>query len=146
MDRKEFIKACGFVCIGASAAGMLLQGCSASKMMNADIIGSDLIVPLSDFEIVKDNEKNFKKYIVVQNEQLQHPICVYRLDDKNYSAMLMQCTHQGVELQVFGDKLQCPAHGSEFDNKGAVQNGPADTNLRTFPVAIENNQLKISLQ
>jgi Rieske Fe-S protein len=58
----------------------------------------------------------------------------------------MRCTHQGAELQVFGDKLQCPAHGSEFSSKGAVQNGPADNTLRTFPVTIEKNQLKISLK
>ena len=58
----------------------------------------------------------------------------------------MQCTHQGAELQVFGDKLQCPAHGSEFTNKGIVQSGPAETKLRSFPVIIEANQLKISLK
>jgi Rieske Fe-S protein len=58
----------------------------------------------------------------------------------------MRCTHQGTELQVFGDKLQCPAHGSEFNNSGAVQNGPADIKLRTFPVTLDNHQLKISLK
>jgi Rieske Fe-S protein len=58
----------------------------------------------------------------------------------------MRCTHQGTELQVFGDKLQCPAHGSEFNSKGGVQNGPADTTLRTFPVEIKNNLLHISLK
>lgn len=60
--------------------------------------------------------------------------------------MLMSCTHQNAELQVFGDKLQCPAHGSEFDNTGRVLNAPADTNLRTFPVTVENNTIKISLK
>ena len=48
----------------------------------------------------------------------------------------MQCTHQGAELQASGDMLQCPAHGSEFNNKGTVTNGPADTDLRTFPVTV----------
>ena len=58
----------------------------------------------------------------------------------------MRCTHQGTELQVFGDKLQCPAHGSEFNNLGQVGNGPADTALRTFLVTITDRQLKISLK
>ena len=87
-----------------------------------------------------------KKYIVVNNDILQYPICVYRFSEKEYSALWMRCTHQGTELQVFGDKLQCPAHGSEFNNMGAVQNGPADAMLRTFPITIEKNQLKISLK
>jgi Rieske Fe-S protein len=47
---------------------------------------------------------------------------------------------------VFGDRLQCPAHGSEFSNKGIVGNGPADTNLRTLPVTIQNDNIYISLK
>jgi Rieske Fe-S protein len=58
----------------------------------------------------------------------------------------MRCTHQGTELQVYGDKLQCPAHGSEFGNKGELKNGPAATHLRSFPISIDNDQLKISLK
>jgi len=88
----------------------------------------------------------YNKYIVVQQEQLKYPICVYRFSQNEYSAVLMRCTHQGAELQVFGDKLECPAHGSTFSNTGQVKNGPADTNLRTFPVIVQNDQLLISLK
>ena len=88
----------------------------------------------------------FKKYVIVQNDILQYPVCIYRFSVNDYAALWMRCTHQGTELQAFGDTLQCPAHGSEFTNKGFVQNGPADKKLRTFPVIIENNQLKISLK
>jgi nitrite reductase/ring-hydroxylating ferredoxin subunit len=70
---------------------------------------------------------------------------VYRFADDDYKALLMKCTHQGTELQVFGDRLQCPAHGSEFTNNGAVQNGPADRPLRTFTVSVENDSIKIRL-
>lgn len=145
MDRKQFIKTCGLACIGTSGIGLLLQSCNSSKMITAGISGSDLVIPVSNFEIVKNDVKKFKKYLIVQNEQLQYPICVYRFDETNYSALLMSCTHQGAELQVFGDKLQCPAHGSEFNNRGVVQNSPAERNLRTFPVTIESNIIKISL-
>ena len=124
----------------------LLEACNTSKIITAAIIDSDMIVPVKDFIITKDNQKEFKKYLVVQNEKLQYPICVYRLDENNYEALWMRCTHQGTELQVFGDKLQCPAHGSEFNHHGKVESGPANTSLRTFPVTISNNQLKISLK
>ena len=124
----------------------LLEGCSTSKIVTANIVDADMIVPLTDFEVKKGDTKKFEKHLVLQNEKLQYPICVFRLDENNYEALLMKCTHQGTELQVFGDKLQCPAHGSEFNNYGKVQNGPANTSLRTFPVTIDNNQLKISLK
>jgi nitrite reductase/ring-hydroxylating ferredoxin subunit len=77
---------------------------------------------------------------------LKFPVCVYRFSETSYTALYMRCPHQGAELQVFGDRLQCPAHGSEFDDKGVVKTGPADTNLRTFPVSINKDQLLISLK
>lgn len=146
MDRKDFIKSCGFACMGSAGMATLLQSCAATKIASAKILGDDLVVPLANFETKAGSEKHFKKYVVVQNDLLQYPVCVYRISENEYTALWMQCSHQGAELQVFGDKLQCPAHGSEFDNKGGLQSGPADKKLRTFPVVIENTQLKISLK
>jgi nitrite reductase/ring-hydroxylating ferredoxin subunit len=146
MDRKEFIKSCGMACISGGAMAMLLQSCSISKTLSGTINGSDLLVSLSDFETRTGSAIHYKKYLVVNNDQLKFPICIYRKDAENYSALWLQCPHQGAELQVFGDKLQCPAHGSEFSNKGIVTGGPANANLRAFPVTVENNQLKISLK
>lgn len=146
MDRKDFIKNCGFACLSGAAIAAVLQGCTSTKIMSGKIAGDDLIVPISDFETRAGNETHYKKYIVVQNEILKYPICVYRHNENEYAALWMRCTHQGAELQVFGDKLQCPAHGSEFNSKGGVQNGPADMKLRTFLLTIENKQLKISLK
>lgn len=146
MDRKEFIKTCGFACLGASTLGLLLQSCAGSKIISAQILGENIIVPLTNFEVIKNNEKSFRKYVVVQNDQLKFPICVYRFSDKEYTALYMQCTHQGAELTAYGDKIVCAAHGSEFDNKGNVTNAPADKPLKSFPVQIENQNLKISLK
>ena len=133
-------------CMSGMGMSMLLQACVSSKSLSGNIVADDLLIPVSDFETKNGNETFYKKYIVVNNDLLQYPICVYRFSENEYSALWMRCTHQGTELQVFGDKLQCPAHGSEFNNRGAVQNGPADNTLRTFAVKIENNQLKISLK
>ena len=123
--------------------GSLLAGCHSAKLITGDIAGSDMVVPVSLF-VKKD--RGFRKYVVVHNELLEFPICLYRFNETTYSALLMKCTRQGAELQVFGDRLQCPAHGSEFNDKGVVQTGPADTNLRSFPVTIQSDQLKISLK
>lgn len=142
MERKEFIKTCGLACLAGTVFASFLEGCAGSKMVAGTIENSDLVVPASAFQ----QGDSFRKYIVVQQEKLKYPVCIYRSPQNEYTALLMRCTHQGAELQVFGDRLQCPAHGSEFDNKGRVQNGPADTNLRTFPVLVQNNQLYISLK
>jgi Rieske Fe-S protein len=146
MNRKEFLKTCGFGCLSGLTAITLLQSCSSSQVLTKEISGSDILVPITDFVIKNNGTIEYKKYIIIQNEQLKFPICIYRFDTNNYSALLMECTHQGAELQVFGDKLQCSAHGSEFNNKGSVESGPADRNLRNFPITIDNNTLKISLK
>lgn len=146
MDRKEFIKTCGSACLGFSAFGIVMQGCASSKRINVAIEGENMILPISAFEIEKKGMKKLRSYIIAQNERLQYPICVYHLGSDDYAALLMRCSHQGTELQVFGDKLHCPAHGSEFSNEGTVTNGPASSNLRSFPITVDNNQLKIALR
>ena len=145
MERKEFIKACGLGCLGILSSASFLQACAGTKYLDAELDGYFLKVPINAFEVIKKDEKQYRRYVVVQNQNLQYPIVLYRLSDTNYQALLMKCTHKGTELQVFGDRLQCPAHGSEFTNTGTVQNGPADTSLRTFPVQIEKGSLKIDL-
>lgn len=146
MNRIDFIKNCGMSCLGTIMMPVILQGCAGTKYFDATIDGNDLVIPLSSFEIVKDGTTHYRKYIVAENETLQFPICVYRLDKDKYQALWMKCTHQGTELHVFGDKLQCPAHGSEFANTGIVQNGPAAEPLRTFRVTISETLLKINLR
>lgn len=145
MNRKDFLKQCGLGCLGVAGMATALTGCS-TKLFAGKIEGDELIVPLKDFETHAGKETHYKKYIVVYNEQLQHPICVYRFSGADYSALWMQCTHQGAELQVFGDKLQCPAHGSEFSSTGEVQNGPADKKLRSFPITMATDHIRISLK
>ena len=133
-------------CLGGIGTVTLLQSCTGSKIVSGKISDSDLIIATDDFIIKNIKEIKYKSYVVVQNDLLKFPICVYRLGENDYKALYMECSHQGAELQVFGSKLQCPAHGSEFTNSGAVSNGPADKALRTFPVTITNDQLKISLK
>lgn len=129
--------------MGGMLLGPLLEGCSSTKMIPGTIAGSTLVLPTTAF---LTRSGKYRAYVLVGNEQLRFPICLYRFSDDNYSAVLMRCTHQGAELQVFGDRLQCPAHGSEFDDHGVVKTGPATSNLRTFPVTIQNNQINISLK
>ena len=146
MNRKSFLKSCGYGCLGTAGMAALLQSCTASKQLGGTIEGDDLVVPAAAFETRNKGQVFYKKYIVVQNEILQYPVCIYRFHENEYSALWMRCSHQGTELQVFGDRLQCHANGSEFSSRGEVQNGPADSKLRSFPIVIENNRLRISLK
>ena len=76
MERLQFIKSCGAICIGGVAISALFQNCASIKMLDRTIEGDNLIVPVHDFEIRDKEELRFKKYIIVQNQQLKYPICV----------------------------------------------------------------------
>ena len=144
MNREEFIKVCGFSCAGFITSSLLLQGCTGIKYLNADINGDFMEIPMNAFK--DESNSDFRDYLVVENDRLSYPIAVFRHSSIMYTALLMRCTHKGTELRVFGDVLECPAHGSEFNQNGSVQNGPANNELRAFPVLIESEILKVDLR
>jgi Rieske Fe-S protein len=145
MNRKEFVIKCAS-CLGLGGLALLAPGCAGTRYFSALIEGADLIIPKSEFSSLSDDGKvTQRKYVIAHNDKLEYPIYVYDVGNDSYTALWMQCTHQGTELQAFGDRLQCPAHGSEFTNYGLVQNGPADKNLRSFPVKVDGGNLRISL-
>lgn len=146
MDRRKFIKNSCTACISAAALGAVLSSCISTKYISGKLGKDGLTVGMDEFIVTQNGKQTYRSYIIIRNEALQYPICVYRLNEEGYSALWMRCTHQGTELQAAGDHLQCTAHGSEFDNKGTVKNGPADRNLRDFPVTVSNNELFIDLR
>jgi Rieske Fe-S protein len=146
MKRREFIRTSCVACLSAVGLPALLPSCKSVKFITGKLNNDGLLIDPNDFKLKKTGKSSFRSYIIVRNEALTYPICIYRFGDTEYSAVWMQCTHQGTELQAAGDYLHCPAHGSEFTNKGLVLNGPADRNLRSFPVTIVNNELFVDLR
>ena len=146
MDRKDFIINSCAVCLSATALSGLFSSCKSTQYIAGKVNNDGVLVDAADFRITKNGKTAYRSFIIVRNDTLQYPICVYRFNDNEYSALWMQCSHQGTELQASGDFLQCTAHGGEFSNKGKVTNGPADRDLRSFPVTVNNNQLFIDLR
>ena len=146
MDRRKFIKNSCTACISATVLAAVVSSCTSTKYISGKLGKDGLTVNMDEFVINQNGKQTFRSYIIIRNEALQYPVCVYRFSDRDYSALWMRCTHQGAELQASGDHLQCMAHGSEFDSKGTVKNGPADRNLRNFPVTVTGNELFIDLR
>ncbi len=146
MNRKTFIYSCSAACIsGTGILSLLLKGCAGTRHVTGNMEENLLTVSVENFTINKKNEISYRKYIVVIHGKLQYPIVVHRKEENSFSAYLMKCTHQGNELSAYGDKLVCPAHGSEFDKDGKATSGPATEPLRSFKVTLQNNLVKISL-
>ena len=146
MDRRDFIKSTCTACLSLTALSTFVSGCASVKYVSGTIGKDGLTISKDEFLVRQKGGTAYSSFVIVRNDALQFPICVYRFGEREYSALWMKCTHQGAELQASGDVLQCPAHGSEFNNKGIVKAGPAAANLRTFPVVVNNNDLFIDLR
>ena len=146
MQRRDFIKSSCAACLSFTVLSTFVSSCVGTKYITGNLGKDGLTVSKDEFKIAQKGSTAYSSFIIVRNEALQFPICVYRFTENEYSALWMKCTHQGAELQASGDMLQCPAHGSEFNNKGQVATGPASSNLRTFPVTVSNNELFIDLR
>ena len=67
----------------------------------------------------------------------------------NFYATDDTCTHEDASLStgfLKGELVKCPLHGSRFNVRtGEVLEDPAEDNLTTYPVRIEDNDILISL-
>jgi nitrite reductase/ring-hydroxylating ferredoxin subunit len=144
MDRKDFLKTCGYACLSGIAISTLFTSCNTVSNLDAEPKNSIISIDEKEFQIVKKGVTSFRDYVLIHTSSLPFPICL-RKNENTYSAMLLKCTHQGAELQVFGERMVCPAHGSEFNLDGEVVEGPAVDALQTFPTETKNGQILITI-
>lgn len=145
MQRREFTITC-LACLAGPSMIPLLSACQSTFYTSGTVENNGISILKSDFTYLKKDKPTNRDYIIVRNDAMEFPIYVYRFSDDDYSAMLMKCTHQGNELQASGDHLHCSAHGSEFNNRGIVSQGPAEENLRTFKVSSGDTRIFIDLR
>lgn len=145
MDRKEFLKTCGVALVGLPFAAAILTSCQSIYYASSNIVNNRIVVPLSEFEIVKKTSTAYRDFVMLKSHSEDFPICLYKTGENQYTASLMKCTHRGCELNVGGGIYSCPCHGSEFDNKGTLLEGPADQDLKTFKTSINNENIYIEL-
>lgn len=131
------------LCLAAILPSALLIGCATPGLVKGVISGNSLVIPKSAFVINKKGKEGQRSHVIAYHDELNFPIIVFT--QPTFTAFLMQCSHQGAELQVHGDTIVCPAHGSEFDTKGNAIEGPATLPLRAFEVKEEGENIKITL-
>jgi cytochrome b6-f complex iron-sulfur subunit len=68
-----------------------------------------------------------------------------RLEDGGFLALSRTCTHLGCSVPWIEKEMKfaCPCHGSAFDITGNVIEAPAPRALDIYPIAIENNIIKV---
>ncbi len=129
MRRRKFIKT---ICVASAIGTSVLSGCKSTQVLVQGMRkDNDIYVPLAEFDL--------KKTINVAYEN--SAIGVTQLEDDNYVAVLLKCTHMG--CAVASEKINdtqagfvCPCHGAKFAADGEVLKGPAEKNLTQFSTSI----------
>jgi len=87
-------------------------------------------------------DENQMKLLIIDDER----IVLARTAD-GYVAFSDRCTHKGGSLAggaMICGRVQCPWHGSQFDTRdGSVHQGPAEERIRTYPVEVEGDVVRV---
>lgn len=79
----------------------------------------------------------------------EHRIALFRIGDDVY-AIGDRCSHAEASLaegEVFGDAVECPRHGSEFDlQTGVPASLPATSPVPTYEVSVEDGTVYLTLE
>lgn len=144
MKRRAFIKSACLTCAGSMGITWLLQACTSQKYItNYQLSHGKLVIKKSDFVIVKKEKVIYRKFLLLKTDSLEFPIVVYQIAENDYKTLSLKCTHQGCELTPYDTTMVCPCHGAEFNNKGEVTTGPADSNLISFQTTHDNENIYI---
>ena len=91
------------------------------------------------------NSLNQNKMNIIRPSDLDYDVFVHELENGEYVALVLKCTHQDWNLAANPKGFNCSLHGSAFDINGKVVQGPATKSLKKLNYFKDKNQLVISL-
>lgn len=143
MERRKFIKNCCYTAIGLPVLATVLESCGS--IYYASTIRKESQIVLAKSEFIKGDSQSSRSFVLIKDKASEFSICIYKSDSNHYVASLLECTHQSCELNVGGGVYSCPCHGSEFTMTGKLLEGPAETDLKTFKIDTDNENIYINL-
>lgn len=132
LDRREFVVSCAVL----SAA--FLSGCASMVTHPVPIAAGRIRVALAQYPELSRADGAVK----LQPEGMADPIFLLATPG-GFVAVSPICTHRGCTVDVHGERLVCPCHGSTYDREGTVLKGPAQRALTRYPVERAGDVLTI---
>ena len=120
-----------FLVLGACAVGCAaLAGCASTMALPVTAEGGRIRLRLDELKGLSGAEG----FVRLSRGGAAAPIYLLALPDGSHAALSPICTHLGCTVDVAGQRLVCPCHGSTYARDGTVLRGPAERPLRRFPV------------
>jgi Rieske Fe-S protein len=153
IDRRQFIKTGSLTVAVTSTCLCGFSGCATiTKVGDTPAInpkafskkGHDLIIDLSKEPVLKKTGGAVK----IKDEAASLGIIIARTGDNSFAVASLFCTHRGVEVEYDQKKqeFECASLGSSrYSLEGANKGGPADTPLKKYEAALQDNILTIKM-
>jgi Rieske Fe-S protein len=130
LDRRRF-----FAVIVGSCAAFALSGCASVMAMRVPASGGRARLLLGDYPQLTQPGG----HLVLLPDGVTAPIYLFHLEEGRFLAISSVCTHLGCIVELEGEQLVCPCHGSTFERSGAVVRGPAEVPLREFATRLSGS-------
>lgn len=139
MKRKEFIRQMGAVAL-LTGMGITLESCEKEEAPTPDENAKKVTFDISTGD-----------FVVLQNNDgwLLHPSENMLLVNigGTIRALTSVCTHNGCSTNWSYNRMEfrCGCHGAKFTNLGTVVQGPAQTDLKQFAVAVNGTLVTVTI-
>lgn len=140
--RREVLQALGLAVVSGGFTE-LLTGCAGGLgAYRGQVENSTIRIPRSQAPQLATTNG----ILVVQPAPEGATIILRSMPEHGIVALSSTCTHRGCEVRPMPDGLQCPCHGSEYDEFGEVLQGPAREPLQRFQVEQTESEIVILLR
>jgi Rieske Fe-S protein len=127
LSRRTFVGRCA-----CALATLAAAGCASLVARPVTPVDGKVELPLRQYPELTEAGGSLK-LLPADDED---PIYVLALGDGSFSALSPICTHRGCTVEVEGERLVCPCHGSTYDRTGRVLKGPAAHPLVRYHAAL----------
>lgn len=137
IDRRRFVTTCVSLC-ACGVAG----ACASIVTRPVPVLDGRVRLSLRDFpDLLRPGGGTS-----VLPAGARDRLFVLAIADGSFAAISSRCTHRGCAIDVVGEHLVCPCHGSMYDREGRVVRGPAERSLERYPVTVAGDVLEIVME
>jgi cytochrome b6-f complex iron-sulfur subunit len=127
MDRREFVGACASAC-ACVVLGLAAGGCASLVARPVTPVDGRVELALVHYPELTEPGGSIR----LLPEGREEPVYVLAQPGGGFAALSPICTHLGCTVEIEGERLVCPCHGSTYDREGAVLQGPAERPLARY--------------